>query len=167
MELSVVIPSLKEADNLSKLLPQLRTVLSDIADKHEVIVVEEGQVLPGGSARSGVARGGCALVSLLEVRNSTGIGCYRRGGVVGRAIIDDDDLDVRIGLGQRALEGHRQELRPVVGWNDDGDARQMVASGPFVGPHDLLQGFLYVAFVARGKLAITPTMLAWQGEGRV
>jgi len=40
MELSVVIPSLNEADNLIKLLPQLRAVLSGVVDEYEIIVVD-------------------------------------------------------------------------------------------------------------------------------
>ena len=40
MELSVVIPAWNEADNLGRLLPQLHTVLSDLVDEYEVIVVD-------------------------------------------------------------------------------------------------------------------------------
>jgi len=40
MELSVVIPSLNEADNLTRLLPLLHQVLPDLVDGYEIIVVD-------------------------------------------------------------------------------------------------------------------------------
>ena len=40
MDLSVVIPSLNEAENLARLLPQLNGVLCDLANEYQVIVVD-------------------------------------------------------------------------------------------------------------------------------
>ncbi len=40
MELSVVLPALNEADNLTRLLPQLHQVLSTLSGEYEIIVVD-------------------------------------------------------------------------------------------------------------------------------
>ena len=45
MELSVVIPALNEADNLAKLLPQLRAVLSSLRIEYEIIVVDDDSTM--------------------------------------------------------------------------------------------------------------------------
>jgi dolichol-phosphate mannosyltransferase len=44
MEISVVIPAWNEADNLAKLLPQLRQVLADLGRTYETIVVDNHSV---------------------------------------------------------------------------------------------------------------------------
>ncbi len=51
-------------------------------------------------------------------------------GLVGRAVIDDDDLDVLVILPERARDRLADEVRPVISWNDDGDARSVAGGAP-------------------------------------
>jgi hypothetical protein len=88
-----------------------------------VVVVEERDVLAGRRANAGVARCGEAAIALRDDADSIAEAREHRGGVVGRAIVDDDHLVVGVGLrehaGQRALDGRRA----VVYCDDYRDAR--------------------------------------------
>ena len=88
-----------------------------------VVVVEERDVLAGRRANAGVARGGEAAIALRDDADAIAEAREHRGGVVGRAVVDDDYLVVGVCLrehaGQRAPDGGRT----VVNCDDYRDAR--------------------------------------------
>ena len=53
---------------------------------------------------------------------------HHGGGLVRRAVIDDDDLEVAVALAEHALDGVRQEVVVVVRC-DDGAHERVVAHG--------------------------------------
>ena len=96
----------------------------------EVVAVEERDEVAGGGADAGVAGAREAAVFLDEVDDLAGEFGEEggegelEGGGVGRAVVDDEDLVGRDGLGEGGAEGFGEVQGDVVGGDDDADARR-------------------------------------------
>src|SRR6266581_2979059 len=83
------------------------------ARQPHVVVIEESDVFTAGGEQPDVAGPGHALVTF-DAQITDAFECAANlSGLVGRGIVDDDDLDVRAG-GTRALDGARQHMRATV-----------------------------------------------------
>ncbi len=79
--------------------------------------------LAGGEAQARVAGSGDAAI-LLPLVAQAGVDadeCLLRA--VGRAVVDDDELEVLIGLGERALDGPLDVVAPLIRRDDRGDRK--------------------------------------------
>ena len=82
--------------------------------RHETVVgIEKHQAIADAVPQSSVAGGGQPLVFLPEIAHS-GVAGNDRSGVVSRAVVHHHNLEVRIGLGQYALDRLSQEMSLVV-----------------------------------------------------
>lgn len=112
MKLSVIIPAWNEADNLTKLLPQLHTVLSELGAEYEILVIDNHS--PDATERVCAAAG--ATVVQQQVRGYGGAlwaGFARARGEF--ILCMDADLS------------HVPELIPTM-WNCREDAELVIAS---------------------------------------
>ena len=95
----------------------------------EVVGVQQRDEWGAGGADAGVAGGGQATVGLVDVRQaSTQAVCVRAQEllhpllcVVGGAVVDEEDVPVRFGLGEDAFDGSGEEVCGVVGRDEDVD----------------------------------------------
>jgi hypothetical protein len=105
-----------------------RNLARELVGEPAVVRVEEGQVRAPRLANRSVAGGRAPGVLLADDPDPAGVAVEDRRCVVGRAVVDDEDLDLaRVALREDALERARQELRPVVG-RDRGRDRQASTS---------------------------------------
>src|SRR5439155_23682333 len=81
--------------------------------------VEVGTLLPARDADGSVTRRGVAMVPLAQHPQAPGGAPDDRRRVVDRAVVDDDHLGCRVGLGERAVERVGEEPRPVAARDDD------------------------------------------------
>src|SRR5690606_33306568 len=89
----------------------------------EVIGILEGQELAVGAPNSAVSRRGGTGILLSLVLNGAGVTATHLGRLVGRAVVDHDDLKRTVGLGQDAVERLGQKACPVVDRDDATDQR--------------------------------------------
>ena len=88
-----------------------------------VVGIDQGDPLAAGGGDAVVARATDAAVGDPEIAQ-IGAGGQAGRGVVGGAVIDDDQFEVAEGLGLDAGDGTLDELAGVVGDQDDGDKRR-------------------------------------------
>ena len=91
-----------------------------------VVGVEKGDPGGAGVGDAGVAGGGGASVRLADVLDQ---GREFRGegsGVVGRAVVNDDDFGRGGSLGQDAGNSAVETGGGVVGWDDDADINRFI-----------------------------------------
>jgi len=101
-----------------------RDLACDLVWKPAVIRIEERDQLAPSTPDALVSRRPRTLVLLEHVLDATLDERRHRGcRVVGRSVVDHDDLDERIVLVQDALEGLGEVLRVVVRRDDDADQR--------------------------------------------
>ena len=72
-----------------------RALQGDLVGKPLVVAVEEGDERPAGGGETGVARRPGAAVRQAQQADRRAEGLDRGGGVVGRAVVGDDDLVAR------------------------------------------------------------------------
>ena len=94
--------------------------------RHRVRIQEQQQRRRRGGG-AGVAAGAEALVLTLRDRVYAGAG-GQLGAAVGRGVVDDHELVVRLELVAERAEQHRQVSRRVVAHDDDG---QRVGTGHY------------------------------------
>ena len=93
----------------------------------DAVAVDEQQVGAGGLRRRAVARSACAEATILLPhmrdwhRRLPGEVGHQRAGVIERAIVGHQHLEVAIGLGKEAGQHRAQRVRPVVGGGDHRD----------------------------------------------
>src|SRR5438876_10376521 len=95
----------------------------------DIVAVEEGQQLPSGLPDGRIAGSRYALVDLSDVNKTISIGRNTFRCVVGRAVVHDDYLVGRPGLGEDAVERGPDIRGLVVGRDDDADARRLAHQG--------------------------------------
>jgi len=90
--------------------------------RHHIVGIEEGDVASAGQGHPGVAGGAEPGVGLAMHAHAAGEALEHRGRVVGRAVVDDDDLGPPR-LGEHALERAGQVAPVVVGRDHEAQAR--------------------------------------------
>ncbi len=108
----------------------LRQAVGEVPERlgrRQVVAVQEEQVLTGGVRGAGVpgpadADGGVQTEDA-DARVPGRVGVRQVGGRVGRAVDDQDDLEVAEGLGEQRVEALRQLFLLVVGGEHDTDER--------------------------------------------
>lgn len=89
-----------------------------------VVGVDKGNVGASSDGEAGVAGGREALVFLMDDFN-TGVALFvdvaKFAAHVGGAVVDEDDLEMVIGLGKDGVDATLEELRDVIDGDDDGD----------------------------------------------
>src|SRR6266850_7609265 len=95
----------------------------ELAAKEKVIRIEKGDDLAVGVCDAEVQSRGLASIWFVEVFNSRAIFFDALGCVIGRAVVNDDNLDFieREILREDAIDGLLEKLAVVVGRNEDGD----------------------------------------------
>lgn len=91
-----------------------------------VVAVHKGEILAFGAVQTEVARSGNAAVGNMKDPDPLILGRYgvqQLGAAVRRAVVDDEDLQVRIGLARDAVKTAFDAVPAVVNGNDDGDLR--------------------------------------------
>ena len=89
---------------------------------HHVVTVDEGQELLGDVGHpniSGAARSAARPVDHLPAGVGIGIASADLGGVVGRAVVDEDDLGDLGLLGEQRVQAGRQKLPDVMARDND------------------------------------------------
>src|ERR1044072_426865 len=86
--------------------------------QQQIVGIEKNQVGSSAGADSGVASGGDALIRLAYITDF-GKASDNLARLIFRTIVDHNDLEVAIGLPADALDGFADEVRVVVGGNDD------------------------------------------------
>jgi hypothetical protein len=97
------------------------------ARRDDVVGVHEGDELAAGVLDAGVARGAQAAVLLAydpEARVARGELLGERRAGVGRAVVDEDRLEVAVGLPGERVQAGRQVALDVVDGDDDADPRR-------------------------------------------
>jgi len=90
----------------------------------EVVGVQEEEQVAGGVGDAGVAGGGEALVGLVDEADALGFeGGGDGGGLIGGAVVDDEDFDGLVVLSEGGFDGTRDVAFVVVSGHNDGDAR--------------------------------------------
>jgi hypothetical protein len=84
-----------------------------------VVVVQEGDPASPGRRHGQVP--GCAGPAPLRLPEDTDAAVALEPDRLGRAVVHDQDLEVRDGLGQGAGDGPHHQSGPVVGRDDDAD----------------------------------------------
>ena len=107
------------------------------AARHDRVVVQDDEHVPRGGGEAGVGRGGESPVLRLEERPDPGVPpgavLEKLPRAVGRAVVHDEDLEVRpLGSGREAVETEPVELPPVPGDDDDRDLRKRRGDGGVV-----------------------------------
>src|SRR5215217_8075553 len=88
-----------------------------------IVMAEPGEHFTGHLRNGGVEGATNAPVFLHDITDATAILANDRVGraAVGGPIVDHNDFDVAVGLGQRAVDRLRDEVRSVVDGDDDTD----------------------------------------------
>ena len=89
----------------------------------QVVGVEQSDVVPVRRAQAGVARGGESSMLLLDESDVREVRFDPRERFVGGPVINQNDLALAVGLGERAFQRLRQVKTRVVGSDDDADSR--------------------------------------------
>ena len=95
----------------------------ELVGEEDVVVTQPGEVLARHRVDARVQRGRHAAVRPAKEPDPVAVP-FRdgdRGTAIGRAVVDDDDLDVRPGLRERAVDGLGKEVGPVPDRDDDRD----------------------------------------------
>ncbi len=90
---------------------------AQVIGQEAVIVIEIGDVGPGGMAKTGVARPCQSPVAvMIHKRRSSGtVHLSDNGFDRSRAVIDHDHFEILVLLRVETLQGHAQAVRPVIG----------------------------------------------------
>jgi len=94
-----------------------------------IVGIEEGHVLRGCRSDAAVARRARSSLLLPNARDAVPLG--NRGRVVGRTVVDDDDLLRPQRLPLQRIDRHLQVRRRIVRRDDDGH-RRMTGHGRFL-----------------------------------
>ena len=109
----------------------------------DIVGIERGDELPPRHRQAPVARTDHAQVAFIAHNHKPRVaiaGQYARRGV-GGGVVDDDQLEVREGLTQHAIDRLRQIRRGVIGRGDDTDPwRGDVQVG--IGVHAVLHNYV-------------------------
>src|SRR5258707_1154551 len=89
----------------------------------DVIRIEKGDVLAARGGDPGIPGGAGAEVLLADDNDSMAVAVQNLRRVVGRAVVDDDDLESGTGLRQRTVDRVAKKATVVVRRDDDGDRR--------------------------------------------
>lgn len=82
----------------------------DLGRQDQVIVIQSGKILSRDGPNACVAGGRYILIGLFKIGDSPSILRRYRGRIVRGAVINHDNLDIRIFLRQHALYRHPQQL---------------------------------------------------------
>jgi len=106
--------------------PQLRLTVKSIYQERqffrqkEIIGVQITQVCAGSVTNTGISCCRKARIILVDVTQpSVSETVCHCPGVVSGTVVNHDDLKIRVGLIQHALDGLAQIMALVVGWNDN------------------------------------------------
>ena len=108
---------------------QQRDLRFQLAREPFVVRVQEREHVAAGARRAGVAGGGDAAIGLPHGGHAAVVAVEDGGGVVGRAVVDDDHLGRRQRLREDALDAAGQEARVVERRDHDRDF-EAHAAGP-------------------------------------
>src|SRR5947209_17935118 len=101
--------------------------VGDCVRQQRVVGVEEADDVSAGHLSTGIERGRLAAVALEDGYDTVPVAGDDLGGPVTRPVVDDDHLDARVGLRERAVDRARQEACVVVVRDDDRDERRHCA----------------------------------------
>lgn len=104
-----------------------------------VISVNESNPLTLGSFEAGIAGGGKALIGLMNDADTlvlTSKHITKLTTEVGRAIIDENNIKIRIDLVADGGDAALKEFSDIVNWHDNGDQRKILPRSDAGGGHD-------------------------------
>jgi len=101
-----------------------RDLPRNLGRRHQVVVVEEVDVVSRGHPQALAPRGFYALVALLYVEETATVASGHLLGRVRRAVVYDYQLEVRIGLRQHAVDRGGEDGGTVVSGDDDRHQRR-------------------------------------------
>lgn len=89
---------------------------------HNVIGIHKAEKLTGATFNAGIPRNGTATtVTLVMVENSWMITADNLGGLICRAVVDDDDFQIPVGLRKDAVERLADKVMSVKRRDDNGN----------------------------------------------
>lgn len=89
-----------------------------------IVGVDKGDPFAGGNLEAGIARGGEALIRLMDDFDAViflSEDVTERSAHIGRAVVDEDDLEIRVDLPADRLDATLEDFRNVVNRDDDRD----------------------------------------------
>ena len=119
--LFVDIGQIPHREHGAGVLPQCAQQALDPVRWHQIVVVQEGDELPGGQPAGVAPRCGDPLVLLPVIADAIPVTGHQLSRAILGSIVQHDDLHGPIALGQRRLQGKRQPLCAVVAADDQRD----------------------------------------------
>ena len=102
----------------------LHQILDALTDRRAVVKsvvrIQPGDDLAARHRPAFVDRGGLAHILVRFPSNSVAVSCKDIGSFVGRSVIEDDVLDIRVVLREDALDRVAQKIGLVVSRRDNG-----------------------------------------------
>ena len=89
-----------------------------------IVGVEERDILPGRHIETRIPSGRCARVRLVPVAHAslTAVEAFDElAGAIGRTVIDDDQVEIAIRLGENAIDRLAKDRPAIEGRDDDAD----------------------------------------------
>jgi hypothetical protein len=93
----------------------------------QIIIIDKTEPLADGHSDPAIPRRADAMRYLVPQHSNAGIAkpAEHGGGVVGRAFVDDDDLELDVLLAQYAAQRHRQKSAAIACRYDDGNPAEI------------------------------------------
>src|SRR5262249_5219086 len=87
--------------------------------REKIVGIEELDELTSRSQHAGVPRSAHTGVGLPDQLDSIAERCETRSSIVGRTVVNDHDLSLRVALVQTALDEEINKPRPIIDRNND------------------------------------------------
>ena len=113
------------ARDFGRLIAHRRNLVGELFGKPEIIRIEECDEFARGGGDSGIARCGGAAIARMHDAAQRGLIKLgkRRRKLIGRGVVNDDDLGISVALRQDRQNGAPNKVGAVVNGDDDADQR--------------------------------------------
>ena len=109
-------------------------LMSQLVRQPQVVAVEKGDEFATAGGYAVIARGGLALVALVQITYRRRVAGDHGSGVIGRAVVDDYDIQRAIGLCQNTVQGCSNPATGIPGRNHHGHSSGSRAHALLSGP---------------------------------